>query len=52
MATVRINIANKLYKVEIASSDEAREQGLQNRKELPADEGMLFVYEDDEERSF
>lgn len=52
MSTVRIKIAGKLYKVEIASSDDAREQGLQNKQELAEDEGMLFVYEDDEQRDF
>ena len=38
--------------VEIADSDEERQVGLMNRESLPADAGMLFVFEEDVEFGF
>jgi len=43
MKTIKIN--NKEYKVKIADTDEKRRKGLQGVKELPKDEGMLFVFD-------
>lgn len=34
------------YKVQVAVTDEEKRKGLQGVKELPIDEGMLFVYDD------
>jgi hypothetical protein len=39
-----IGINNKHYKVEIAATDEKRKKGLQFRRRLSPDTGMLFVY--------
>ena len=33
------------FEVEFAATDETRRQGLMNRKELGADQGMLFVFD-------
>ena len=33
-----------LLKLEVATSSEAREQGLSNRPSLPADQGLLFIF--------
>lgn len=52
MKQIKIQIANKEYKVEVAETDEQKETGLQNRKELPENGGMLFVFEENEPVSF
>jgi uncharacterized membrane protein (UPF0127 family) len=38
--------------IEIADDERARTQGLMGRKILQRDHGMLFVFQDEEERSF
>jgi uncharacterized membrane protein (UPF0127 family) len=45
MEQTEIKIGRKTYKVKIAKTDEEREKGLMDKKELPSDEGMLFVFE-------
>lgn len=44
MKTIKIH--NKEYKVTLAKTEEEKEKGLSNIKELPEDEGMLFVYDE------
>ena len=39
-------------RLEIARTTSAHRRGLMNRKELPADGGMLFVFDREERRSF
>lgn len=39
-------------KVEVADSAEERIQGLMNRKKVAENEGMLFIFEDEAQRSF
>jgi len=41
-----ITINNKEYKVKVAKTEEEKEKGLQGVKELPEDEGMLFIYDE------
>jgi uncharacterized membrane protein (UPF0127 family) len=41
-----------VVRVEIARTDEERAQGLMNRKKLSDGRGMLFVFEEDQVRSF
>lgn len=38
--------------IEIADTDSARERGLMQRTALPEQSGMLFIFPDEEERSF
>lgn len=45
---INITIANKSYKVKEAKTDEEREKGLNDVKELPEDEGMLFYMPDEQ----
>ena len=45
MKKVKIHIANKTYKVDLAETEEQQEKGLQNVKELPEDDGMLFIFD-------
>lgn len=40
-----VEIGGKIYKVKIAKTEQEKEKGLQGVKELPEDEGMLFVYD-------
>jgi uncharacterized membrane protein (UPF0127 family) len=47
-----LKIANKVIKVEIADTPQARERGLMFRTKLASDEGMLFVFEQAEPLSF
>ena len=43
---------NNCFEVEIASSGEEKKQGLKNRKSLSPNEGMLFIYPEQDQRSF
>lgn len=40
------------YEVYIADNDQSRATGLMNIKDLPQDEGMLFIFPDSQPRSF
>lgn len=42
---MKIEIGDREYNVKIAKTEEEREKGLQNVKELPEDEGMLFIFD-------
>ena len=45
-----VNIGNKTYKCKIAKSEEDKRQGLMNIENLPPDEGMLFVWNEEDTR--
>lgn len=45
MEQTKIKIGKKTYNVKLAKTEEQREKGLMNIKEMPSDEGMLFVFE-------
>ena len=45
-----INVGDKTYKCKIAKSEEDKKQGLMNVETLPPDEGMLFVWNDEDTR--
>jgi uncharacterized membrane protein (UPF0127 family) len=47
-----ITLGGKKITVEMAKNDEQRQHGLMFRKSLPANEGMMFVFEDEQVRSF
>lgn len=49
---INIKIGNKSYKVEECKTEEEREKGLQNVKELPEDEGMLFYHNPPEDVAY
>lgn len=52
MKEIKIKIKDKTYSVKIADTDETREEGLQNIKTLPENEGMLFIFEEPQTVSF
>lgn len=43
---MRIGIGDRTYNVKVAESEEDKIKGLQGRKSLAEDEGMLFVYDE------
>ena len=45
-----VNIGNRTYKCKIAKSEEDKRQGLMNIENLPPDEGMLFVWDEEDTR--
>ena len=45
-----VNIGDKTYKCKIAKSEEDKRQGLMNLENLPPDEGMLFIWDDEDTR--
>jgi hypothetical protein len=47
-----IFVQDKPFKVEIADTPEKHALGLMHRRYLKSDYGMLFVFSDDQERSF
>jgi uncharacterized protein len=51
-STRHIQLGSHLIKVEIADTDDRREHGLMFRKKLDANSGMLFIFENEDRRSF
>lgn len=49
---IRLNIGNKEYKVEEATSQEEKTKGLQGITELPEDQGMLFYFDPPQDVQF
>lgn len=47
-----IQVDGRPISVEIANTADLRERGLMDRDALPADEGMLFMYPEERNRSF
>jgi len=50
--TVDLLLGNKVLKTEIACSDSEKEYGLMNRKYLPENNGMLFIFSETQPLSF
>ncbi len=51
-ADVTIRIGSYTVSAEVADTPEARRRGLMQRESLPPNRGMLFVFPDEEPRSF
>ncbi len=47
-----LQIGNQSFFIEVATTPAERQQGLMNRESLPANQGMLFVFEDEAPRNF
>jgi hypothetical protein len=43
--TITVEIKDQKYYLEVASTPDTRQKGLMNRSELPANSGMLFIFE-------
>ena len=50
--TVPMRIGSETFHLEVADSDEEQKRGLMYRESMPQDHGMIFVNEDEAERSF
>lgn len=51
-APATVDLGGKQFKVTIADTPNARQLGLMYVKDLPADEGMLFIFKEERARSF
>lgn len=49
---VEMTIGGEKFSIEIAETPQQKERGLMGRKELAADRGMLFVYDNDMRMNF
>ena len=47
-----VEIKDHRFQIEIAADEAARERGLMFRESMPADRGMLFVFDDAQVRTF
>jgi uncharacterized membrane protein (UPF0127 family) len=52
LATMTMQIGRQTFTLEIADAEPTRETGLMNRDSMPANHGMLFVFEDEIPREF
>ena len=52
LRTVTMHIGDRDFVLEVAETEEAQQTGLMNRDSMPADRGMIFVFDDEEERGF
>lgn len=52
LKTQKISIGGVTVTVEIADSPDSRERGLMYRKSMPAQEGMLFIFEEPQPMAF
>ena len=52
LPTVKMQIGNKTFTLEVADDDREQETGLMFRESMPADHGMIFVFDDVEVRGF
>ena len=48
MNSIKVKVGNKIYISKVAETDEQKERGLKNIENLPEDEGMLFISEDED----
>jgi len=48
----KISVDGNLLTIEVADNDQKRQRGLMNRTHLAENEGMLFIFEDEQSLSF
>ena len=47
MKTINVKVGDKEYKCKVAETEEQKKEGLMGVKELPSDEGMLFIWDEE-----
>ena len=52
LATVQMKLGSETFTLEIAKTDAARQRGLMKRDSMPADAGMIFVFEKEHSGGF
>ncbi|WP_395374071.1 DUF192 domain-containing protein [Marinicella sp. W31] len=48
----QVRLGDQVFKVELAQTDSQRAQGLMYRESMPQNTGMLFIFDDQQPRSF
>lgn len=49
---VRMKVGTETFTLEVADTPKTQQLGLMHRKSMPQDRGMLFVFDEERERSF
>ena len=52
LPTVKMQIGNKSFELEVANTEDARHTGLMQRDSMPSDHGMIFTFHDERGWSF
>jgi uncharacterized membrane protein (UPF0127 family) len=52
LATIEMKLGSKTFTLEVADRDASRAYGLMRRDSMPADHGMIFVFDKSEDRGF
>jgi len=52
LPTTQMTIAGQVFTLEIADDDKEREIGLMKRDSIPQNHGMIFIFPDEEQRTF
>ena len=52
LPTITLQIGDKTYTLEIANTVRSREKGLMQRDSMPADHGMIFVFDQEQRLGF
>ena len=52
LAEAQVKVGSKTYWLEVADTESSREKGLMERDAIGADRGMIFVFDQEAERSF
>ena len=50
--TFTCQLGGEWFTLETAISESKQQKGLMNREDIPVDGGMIFIFDDDQERSF
>ena len=52
MRVVRMQVGGKVFDLEVADTDARQQYGLMNRRSMPKNHGMIFVFPDERPRGF
>ena len=52
LKVIQTQIGKETFNLEVADTEQSRETGLMRRDEMPADHGMLFIFDDETPRTF
>lgn len=52
LPTVKMPLGSKTFTLEVAATNASRELGLMHRDSMPGDRGMIFIFPDEDHRSF
>lgn len=52
LRTIRMTLAGRPFTLEVADDEQSQQTGLMHRDSMPGDHGMIFVFPDEQPRSF